>query len=44
MEFYLPILWCVEFQGLQEEAEEGIVALGCKAELLDLLLCKEREC
>jgi hypothetical protein len=41
MEFCLSLLRFVEFQGLQEEAEERFVALGFKAELLGLLLRQE---
>ena len=44
MEVYLSFLWIHEFQGLQEEAEKGFIALGFKAALLDLLLCEEGQC
>jgi hypothetical protein len=37
---HLPLLCIIEFQGLQEEAEERFVALGFKAAFLDLLLCQ----
>ena len=39
MEVHLPILWFYEFQGIQEEGEEGFVAVGSTPELLDLFLC-----
>jgi hypothetical protein len=38
VEFCLSLLRFIEFQGLQEEAEEGIAALGFKAAFLGFLL------